>query len=281
MSTTENTQQSAEINVSTDVNISNVLIEENASSIQTESDKIIQNTLEKINSRRASVDDMPETQILNEDQVSCTEIPTSEKANQFLSNIKTGGSVLRKSMISSTEKLSDQMATSTKTFTKEIKSGSKGLKKATISGTKETLAKTKSLTNTIVRQTQKKFDKSKAAISQARFINDGVTRIPLKKFIPESVKASMGKDAVLSVKARRELVEDSGRNGERTSFIQIVETCQLPVYLIDNDMLGQVESKLINGFLVVTYPLDPSVECEEVDGVNIGPIVIPIEMVQD
>ena len=253
-----------------------------------EEQKIVQDTLEKINSRNASDDEDMPTTVANPGNsivINCNpKVPkvdtekVKDKSNQMLANLKSNSTILKKGMISQTEKLGEKMKQLE--LKKEIKSGSKLVKKATIDGTKATIEKTKSMTDSVVKATQKQFQKSKVAANKARFINDGVTRIPLKKFIPDTVKCKMNDQAVITVTAEREMVQD-GVNGERKSFIQIEETCKLPEYLIDNDMLGQVQSKLINGFLVVTYPLDPTLESEENEDRNNGIIVVPIERVEE
>merc|ERR1719213_493385 len=77
--------------------------------------------------------------------------------------------------------------------------------------------------------------------------------IPLKRFSPEQVQLNMNKNGLVTVTASRENTEESNRNGQRKTTILVEETCQLPGYLVDNDLLKTVESKFHNGFLVLTF----------------------------
>lgn len=118
-------------------------------------------------------------------------------------------------------------------------------------------------------------------IQTQRFISDGVLRVPIRRFDVDSVKVSLNKAGSLVVNASCENVEETGRHGERKVFTQIEETCQLPSYLVDNDMLSEVECKILNGFLVTTYPLNPTVEVED-DGPRdpTGPIPVQIKRIE-
>merc|ERR1712178_556572 len=61
--------------------------------------------------------------------------------------------------------------------------------------------------------------------------------IPLRRFTPEQVQLNMNKNGLVTVTASRENTEESNRNGQRKTTIMIEETCQLPGYLVDNDLL--------------------------------------------
>jgi len=103
--------------------------------------------------------------------------------------------------------------------------------------------------------------------------------IPLKRFDPEQVQINMNKNGLATVTASRENTEESNRNGQRKTTIMIEETCQLPGYLVDNDLLGSVESKFHNGFLVLSYAEDPKLVAErEAEVRKNAPIEIPILM---
>merc|ERR1712007_413728 len=103
--------------------------------------------------------------------------------------------------------------------------------------------------------------------------------IPLKRFDPEQVQINMNKNGLATVTASRENTEESNRNGQRKTTIMIEETCQLPGYLVDNDLLGSVESKFHDGFLVLSYAEDPKiVEERETEERKNAPIEIPIMM---
>jgi len=53
----------------------------------------------------------------------------------------------------------------------------------------------------------------------------------------------------------------------------------MPGYVVDKDLLKQVESKFEHGHLVVTLPEDPAVvEKQEEEKKANGPVDIPIEM---
>lgn len=104
--------------------------------------------------------------------------------------------------------------------------------------------------------------------------------IPLKRFSPEQVgQLSMTKNGLITVTASRENTEESNRNGQRKTTVMVEETCQLPGYLVDHGLLGSVESKFHNGFLIVSFPEDPKfVEEREVELRKNAPIEIPILM---
>merc|ERR1711881_186245 len=103
--------------------------------------------------------------------------------------------------------------------------------------------------------------------------------IPLKRFNPEQVAINMNKNGLVTVTASRENTEESNRNGQRKTTIMIEETCQLPGYLVDNDLLKTVESKFHDGFLVLSFAEDPKVvEEREAEERKNAPIEIPIMM---
>merc|ERR1712117_620965 len=103
--------------------------------------------------------------------------------------------------------------------------------------------------------------------------------IPLRRFTPEQVQLNMNKNGLVTVTASRENTEESTRNGQRKTTIMIEETCQLPGYLVDNDLLKTVESKFHDGFLVLSYAEDPEiVEEREAEERKNAPIEIPIMM---
>merc|ERR1712187_816786 len=83
--------------------------------------------------------------------------------------------------------------------------------------------------------------------------------IPLRRFNPEQVQLNMNKNGLVTVTASRENTEESNRNGQRKTTIMIEETCQLPGYLVDNDLLKTVESKFHDGFLVLSFAEDPKI----------------------
>merc|ERR1739847_105567 len=103
--------------------------------------------------------------------------------------------------------------------------------------------------------------------------------IPLRRFTPEQVQLNMNKNGLVTVTASRENTEESNRNGQRKTTIMIEETCQLPGYLVDNDLLKTVESKFHDGFLVLTFAEDPKIiEERETEERKNAPIEIPIMM---
>merc|ERR1711976_1083926 len=103
--------------------------------------------------------------------------------------------------------------------------------------------------------------------------------IPLKRFSPEQVQLNMNKNGLVTITASRENTEESNRNGQRKTTILVEETCQLPGYLVDHGLLNSVQSKLHNGFLVLTFAEDPKVSEErEAEERKHAPIEIPILM---
>merc|ERR1739848_347240 len=105
--------------------------------------------------------------------------------------------------------------------------------------------------------------------------------IPLKRFTPESVKVNLNKTTgLLTVSASCENVKDlENRNGKRKTTVVVEETCQLPSYLIENDLLGKVESRFDKGHLVVEYPIEPKeLEKRKEEAKKGEPVEIPIMM---
>merc|ERR1711941_155546 len=103
--------------------------------------------------------------------------------------------------------------------------------------------------------------------------------VPLKRFTPEQVQLNMNKSGLVTITASKENTEESVRNGQRKTTVMVEETCQLPGYLVENDLLQKVESKFNNGFLVITFPEDPKlVEEKKVEEQKNAPIEIPIMM---
>merc|ERR1739845_120955 len=81
--------------------------------------------------------------------------------------------------------------------------------------------------------------------------------VPLKRFSAEQVQVNMNKSGLVTITASTEKVEDEMRNGQRKTTVVVEETCQLPGYLVENELLQKVETKFNNGFLVITFPEDP------------------------
>merc|ERR1712007_270782 len=79
-------------------------------------------------------------------------------------------------------------------------------------------------------------------------------KIPLCRFNAEQVKLNMNAKGLITVTASKEETNDTKRNGQRKTTTLVEETCQLPGYVIDGkDLLKQVESKFVNGHLVISY----------------------------
>merc|ERR1712173_165631 len=123
--------------------------------------------------------------------------------------------------------------------------------------------------------------KPKSPVCQNKPNKKNTTKIcvPLKRFSAEQVQLNMNKAGLVTITASKESIEDSARNGQRKTTVMVEETCQLPAYLVENEMLQKVDSKFNNGFLVLTFPEDPKVvEEKKVEEQKNAPIEIPIMM---
>ena len=108
-------------------------------------------------------------------------------------------------------------------------------------------------------------------------------RIPFHRFSAEQINVSMNSNGLMTVIASKESAEDSKRNGQRKTTVIVEETCQMPGYVVENELLDKVESKFERGCLMVRYPEDPKIveerEAKEAEEkAKTGPIEIPIMM---
>merc|ERR1711970_1385546 len=104
-------------------------------------------------------------------------------------------------------------------------------------------------------------------------------KIPMSRFKPEQVQINMNSKGLVTVTGSREEIDDSGRNGQRKVTVMVEETCQLPSYLVDHDLLKQVDSKFEHGFLALTLPENPDVvKAREEEAKANEPVEIPIIM---
>merc|ERR1711881_659166 len=104
-------------------------------------------------------------------------------------------------------------------------------------------------------------------------------KIPMSRFKPEQVQINMNSKGLVTVAGSREDIEDSGRNGQRKVTVMVEETCQLPAYLVDHDLLKQVDSKFEHGFLTLSLPENPDVvKAREEEAKTNEPVEIPIIM---
>merc|ERR1712066_292010 len=103
--------------------------------------------------------------------------------------------------------------------------------------------------------------------------------VPLKRFSAEQVQVNMNKSGLVTITASTEKIDESVRNGQRKTTFVVEETCQLPGYLVERELLQKVETKFNNGFLVITFPEDPKlVEEKKAEEQKNAPIEIPIMM---
>merc|ERR1711881_290396 len=111
--------------------------------------------------------------------------------------------------------------------------------------------------------------------SQDSSNSSNTIRIPLMRFNADQVNLNMNAKGLLTVTASKEETNDTKRNGQRKVTTMIEETCQMPGYVVDKDLLKQVESKFEHGHLVVTLPEDPAVvEKQEEEKKANGPVDI-------
>merc|ERR1712173_155384 len=108
-------------------------------------------------------------------------------------------------------------------------------------------------------------------------------RVPMMRFSADQVKLNMNSKGLITVTASKEETNDTKRNGQRKTTTLVEETCQLPGYVVDGEgLLKQVESKFVNGHLVISYPENPKdVEAEEKTKAANGPVNIPIHIEEE
>merc|ERR1711963_1375491 len=87
-------------------------------------------------------------------------------------------------------------------------------------------------------------------ISQSLSVN-------LPEYKPENVQVKINKNGIVELSASKDLVVDSGRNGQRRVATYINQTFDLPEYLKNENLLDQVSCKFDDGRLVFSYPEMP------------------------
>merc|ERR1711881_423470 len=119
--------------------------------------------------------------------------------------------------------------------------------------------------------------------SKSQDSSSNTIRIPLMRFNADQVNLNMNSKGLITVTASKEETNDTKRNGQRKTTTLVEETCQLPGYVVDGEgLLKQVESKFVNGHLVISYPENPKdVEAEEKAKAANGPVNIPIHIEEE
>merc|ERR1712178_609219 len=92
--------------------------------------------------------------------------------------------------------------------------------------------------------------KSVQKIPQSLYVN-------LPEYKPENVQVKINKNGTVELSASKDLVVDSGRNGQRRTTTYIKRTFDLPEYLKKENLLDQVSCKFDDGRLVFSYPEMP------------------------
>merc|ERR1711976_1044686 len=87
-------------------------------------------------------------------------------------------------------------------------------------------------------------------IPQSLYVN-------LPEYKPENVQVKINKNGTVELSASKDLVVDSGRNGQRRTTTHIEQTFDLPKYLRKENLLDQVSCKFDDGRLVFSYPEMP------------------------
>merc|ERR1712174_124808 len=81
--------------------------------------------------------------------------------------------------------------------------------------------------------------------------------VNLPEYKPENVQVKINKNGSVELSASKDLVVDSGRNGQRRTTTHIEQTFNLPEYLRKENLLDQVSCKFDDGRLVFSYPEMP------------------------
>merc|ERR1711976_342032 len=92
--------------------------------------------------------------------------------------------------------------------------------------------------------------KSVQKIPQSLYVN-------LPEYKPENVQVKINKNGSVELSASKDLVVDSGRNGQRRTTTHFEQTFDLPEYLRKENLLDQVSCKFDEGRLVFSYPEMP------------------------
>merc|ERR1711976_754218 len=109
------------------------------------------------------------------------------------------------------------------------------------------------------RQTNRPFSK----ILQNPSCCKPVQKIPqflyvnLPEYKPENVQVKINKNGTVELSASKDLVVDSGRNGQRRTTTHFEQTFDLPEYLRKENLLDQVSCKFDDDRLVFSYPEMP------------------------
>merc|ERR1711976_942064 len=81
--------------------------------------------------------------------------------------------------------------------------------------------------------------------------------VNLPEYKPENVQVKSNKNGTGEVSASKDLVVDSGRNGQRRTTTHFEQRFDLPEYLRKENLLDQVSCKFDDGRLVFSYPEMP------------------------
>merc|ERR1711976_684203 len=81
--------------------------------------------------------------------------------------------------------------------------------------------------------------------------------VNLPEYKPENVQVNINKNGTVELNASKDLVVDSGRNGQRRTTTHFEQTFDLPEYLREENLLDQVSCKFDDGRLVFSYPEMP------------------------
>jgi len=80
--------------------------------------------------------------------------------------------------------------------------------------------------------------------------------VPLKRFRPDQVKLSMNKQGQLNIEARTEEQKGLKRGATRKETTIVEETVQIPAYVVERGLLGEVKTKFESGMLLISWPAD-------------------------
>merc|ERR1712117_910497 len=81
--------------------------------------------------------------------------------------------------------------------------------------------------------------------------------VNLPEYKPENVQVKINKNGTVELSASKDLVVDSGRNGQRRTTTHMEQTFDLPEYLKKENLLDQVSCTFDDGRLVFSYPEMP------------------------
>merc|ERR1711881_623064 len=117
----------------------------------------------------------------------------------------------------------------------------------------------------VVRQTNNRFSSNcrpaNCRPSNCRSSKSGTTKnilfIELPEYKQENIQVKINKSGRVNVNASKDKIVDTGRNGQRKTTVHVEQSFDLPEYVVEENMLKEVQSKYDSGKLIFSFPEKP------------------------